>query len=250
MATAAGWLGTETVWLSEIDSTSDELWRRAAAGAAHGTVLCARTQSAGRGRQGRRWSSAPGNLLASWLLRFSAAPTDLSALSIVEALAITRTLDRYAPGRIQLKWPNDILLDGRKLGGLLLEARQESGLCVVTGLGLNLCSPADGWGILETRAIAFDAVGVRVEADQILAALCPALEIEIDRFMAEGPLPAFADWSSWSALDGNEIGWDDGGESYRGRVLGLAPDGGLRVATHDGHERILRSGEVHLRRAS
>ena len=98
MATGPGWLGAETVRLPEVDSTSDELWRRAAAGAAHGVVLCARIQSAGRGRQGRAWSSGPGNLLASWLLRFDSAPAELSALSIVQALAITRTLDRYAPG--------------------------------------------------------------------------------------------------------------------------------------------------------
>ena len=210
-----------------------------------GPVPCSSTPA-----RGANWASGPGNLLASWLLRFRSAPSDLSALSIVEALAITRTVDRYAPGRIQLKWPNDILLDGRKLGGLLLEARQEGGLCVVTGLGLNLCSPAEGWGALESRAIALDTAGVHVEADLILAELCPALEGEIDRFMAEGPRPALADWSRWSALDGNEIGWDDGGRSHHGRVLGLAPDGGLRVAAHDGHERILRSGEVHLRRAS
>ncbi len=248
MATGPGWLGAETVRLPEVDSTSDELWRRAAAGAAHGVVLCARIQSAGRGRQGRAWSSGPGNLLASWLLRFDSAPAELSALSIVQALAITRTLDRYAPGRIQLKWPNDILLDARKLGGLLLEARQQRGLCVVTGLGLNLRSPQGGWGALESRAIALDSVGVQVEADGILDELCPALESEIDRFVAEGPRTAFADWSRWSALDGNEIGWDDGGQSERGRVRGLAPDGGLRVEARDGHERILRSGEVHLRR--
>lgn len=246
MASRAGWLGAETIRLEEIDSTSEELWRRVAAGAAHGTVLTAQTQTDGRGRQGRLWSSGSGNLLVSWLLRFEVAPTALSALSVVEALAITRTLDGHAPGRIQLKWPNDILLDGRKLGGLLLEARQAGGLCVVSGLGLNLHSPEAGWGELGTLAIAFDAAGIALEVDQILHELLSAMEIEIDRFFAEGPEPAFADWATWSALDGNEIGWDDGGRARRGRVLGLAADGGLRVNAEDGQEEILRSGEVHL----
>ena len=250
MAPGTRWLGVDTVRLQEVDSTSDELWRRVADGAAHGAVLCARIQSAGRGRQGRRWSGAPGDLLVSWLLRFSPVPADLSALSIVEGLAITRALDPYAPGRVRLKWPNDILLDGRKLGGLLLEVRQESGLCVVTGLGLNLCRPAEGWGVLESQAIAFDEVGVEARADLILDELCLALENEIDRFVAEGPGPALADWSLWSALDGREIGWEDGAQAQRGRVLGLAADGGLRVAVEDGDERVLRSGEVHLRRTT
>jgi len=248
MAPGASWLGAETIRLKDIDSTSEELWRRAAAGAAHGMVVSARTQTDGRGRQGRSWSSGTGNLLVSWLLRFSATPPDLSALSIVQGLALTRTLDSHAPGRLQLKWPNDILLDGRKLGGLLLEARQEGGLCVVSGLGLNLRSPEAGWGDLEKQAIAFDMAGINIEADVLLCELLAAMEIEIDRFVAEGPGPAFADWSKWSVLDGNEIGWDDGGRSRRGRVLGLASDGGLRVTAEDGRENILRSGEVHLGR--
>jgi BirA family biotin operon repressor/biotin-[acetyl-CoA-carboxylase] ligase len=246
MASAASWLGAETIRLEKIDSTSEELWRRTAAGAAHGTVLSARTQSDGRGRQGRLWDSGTGNLLVSWLLRFSATPNELSALSIVEALAITRTLDRYAPGRIQLKWPNDILLDGRKLGGLLLEARQERGLCVVSGLGLNLRSPAAGWGDLGSSAIGFDEAGVILRADVILDQILAAMEIEIDRFVREGPGPAFTDWSKWSALDGDEIEWDDDGRDRRGRVLGLATDGGLRLTAENGEECILRSGEVHL----
>lgn len=242
----AGWLGAARIRLDRVDSTSDELWRRAEAGAAHGTVVSAAEQTAGRGRQGRSWTAAPGNLMVSWLLRLERAPAAISALSIVQGLALAQALDAHVPGRIRLKWPNDLLLDGRKLAGLLLESRPLDRVCIVSGLGLNLVTPQEGWGELTGSAAALDETGARPRPDELLDELLAGLEPAIDEFLAEGPDSAFSQWSRWSALDGCDIRWEDPQGPGRGRVLGLAADGGLRVREPDGGTRTLRAGDVHL----
>jgi BirA family biotin operon repressor/biotin-[acetyl-CoA-carboxylase] ligase len=239
------WLGREQVHLDSVDSTSDEVWRRADQGAAHGLVVRADRQLAGRGRQGRSWLGADGSLMVSWLLRFDPVPASVSALSLVEGLALARALDPYAPGRIRLKWPNDLLLDGLKVGGLLLESRSGRGLSVVSGLGLNLRTPEGGWGELDGRAVALDHV-VDAGVGEVLAVLLAELEPAIDKFLEEGPAPAFAEWARWSALDDRPITWERDGMAAAGRVQGIAPDGGLRVALVDGTETVLYSGDVHL----
>jgi len=241
------WLGHERVHLESVDSTSDEVWRRAERGASHGLVVRADQQTAGRGRQGRTWLGSDGNLMVSWLLRLDPVPDSVSALSIVEGLALARALDSFAPNRIKLKWPNDLLLDGRKVGGLLLESRGAAGLTVVSGLGLNLQAPAEGWGELEDRAIALEpAAGI----DEVLEALLTRLAASIDRFLILGPGPELVEWGRWSALDGREVTWESGGVTTSGTVLGIAADGGLRVALADAVETVLYSGDVHLREAT
>lgn len=241
-----GWLGGTLVHLDRVDSTSDELWRRARAGAPHGTVLRADVQTAGRGRQGRSWVSAPGNLLVSWLLRLPSTPASFGALSVVQGLALASVLDRRAPGRVHLKWPNDLWLDGRKLGGLLLESRSSDGLCVVSGLGLNLATPVGGWADLDGRAAALDELGPAPDPAQTLDLLLPAVEGAIDRFLAGRVAEALAEWPRFSALDGRSIRWEDPDGRGRGRVVGLATDGGLRVELPGGRARTLYAGEVHL----
>jgi len=239
------WLGCECVHLDEVDSTSDEIWRRAAEGAPHGLVVRADRQSAGRGRQGRSWVGADGDLMVSWLLRLDPVPERVGTLSVVEGIALARALDRHAPGRIRLKWPNDLLLDGRKVGGLLLESRIGTGLTVVSGLGLNLRTPTEGWGELEGRASALDEV-VRMDSAVLLDQLLAQLEVAVDAMVADGPDDILAEWSRWSALDGREITWRADGETCHGRVRGIGADGGLRVVLADESESVLYSGDVHL----
>lgn len=243
----ASWLGTARFHLGEIDSSSDELWRRAAEGAPHGTVVTAAAQLRGRGRQGRSWASVEGNLMVSWLLRFPAPPDQAGALSIVQGLALCEFLDGLAPGRARLKWPNDLLLDGRKVGGLLLEARSGQDFCVVSGLGLNLVDPPGGWGALEDRAVSLAAAGITIDKDAALEGALTALEPGIEHFTRSGPAEAFASWPRWSWLDGKPVEWEDTGQRVRGTALGLASDGGLRVQLEDRTELVLRAGDVHLR---
>ena len=136
---------------------------------------------------------------------------------------------------------------GLKVGGLLLESRNSGGFAVVSGLGLNLRAPGDGWGELEGRATALEP---EAGIEEVLSHLLGELESSIDRFLVAGPGPELEGWSRWSALDGRDVTWESGGSVSTGRVLGIAPDGGLRVALADAGETVLYSGDVHLREAT
>ena len=145
--------------LVETGSTNDDVLTAAATGAAEGLVIYADMQTGGRGRRGRSWASPPGNLYASLLLR----PKDHATAglySFVTALALAEALAGFVePVRIRLKWPNDVLLDGAKIAGILLETAVEpAGLALVVGFGVNLASYPQGgrYPALALRALGFD----------------------------------------------------------------------------------------------
>ena len=128
--------------LDEIDSTNEEARRLAAAGAAAGTVVWAKRQTAGRGRRGRSWISEPGNLFTSLILRPHVPPARAAELTFVASLAVAQAVAGFLPGRIICtKWPNDVLVDGGKIAGILIEsAAGTSGKVdwLVVGIGINV----------------------------------------------------------------------------------------------------------------
>ncbi len=127
--------------LDSVGSTSDEALRLAREGAPHGTVVTAREQTAGRGRVGRAWASPPGNLYLSVLLRLDLPVARIAELSFVAALAVAETVDAFVAGRASLKWPNDVLIDGAKVAGILIE--QADGVAVI-GIGVNVAHCPSG----------------------------------------------------------------------------------------------------------
>ncbi|MFW0776613.1 MAG: biotin--[acetyl-CoA-carboxylase] ligase [Rickettsiales bacterium] len=129
----------------ELDSTNEEAKRIAKAGGGHGAFIWAKKQSAGKGRMGRKWVSKEGNLFATVLLKPRKQLHELPQLSFVAAVAVLESLEDMIPGESELtcKWPNDILLDGKKLAGILLEsfkAGDEGGAWVTVGVGVNVDS--------------------------------------------------------------------------------------------------------------
>ena len=135
--------GYALIALDEAGSTNDEAKERAAGGAADGTVVWARVQRSGRGRRGRSWVSPPGNLYVSVVLRPACEARSLAQLSFVAALAVHDLVDGFLPGRARCKWPNDVLVDGGKVAGILLESALGPGGrvdWVVLGIGVNLAS--------------------------------------------------------------------------------------------------------------
>lgn len=210
-----------------VDSTNQRARELAAQGAPHGTVVTAREQSAGRGRQGRTWSGPPGSaLLCSVLVR---DPPHLLPLAAGVAVA------EVAGPEAQLKWPNDVQIDGRKVAGILVEGRPQQGWAVV-GVGLNVAVrleelPAE----LQERA---GTLGLTPEAIE------PTLERLMERLehwttaRAEAVLDAVRDRD---ALKGRHVRWAEG----EGQAAGIDGDGRLIVATADGQVG-LEAGEVHL----
>ncbi|MBS1869899.1 MAG: biotin--[acetyl-CoA-carboxylase] ligase [Actinobacteria bacterium] len=230
-------LGTPRLHLREVDSTNVRAQRLAVGGAPHGALVTAAAQTAGHGRQGRAWVTPPGRALAcSLVLR---DPPRL--LPMVAALAVADVADRLdAAGRTAaIKWPNDVLLDGRKVAGILAEGRPQEGW-VVLGIGLNVAVAQDGFPP-ELHALATSLDRAPADVETALALLLERLE----HWLATAPADAIDAYRARDALAGREIAWNGG----RGTALGIADDGRLRVRPGDdptGEELLLDAGEVHL----
>jgi BirA family transcriptional regulator, biotin operon repressor / biotin---[acetyl-CoA-carboxylase] ligase len=220
-------LGTPRVHFRLTDSTNARARELAGRGAPHGTVVTAAEQSAGRGRQGRTWTAPPGRaLLCSVLIR---DPPRLLPLAAGVAVAEVSGAD------VQIKWPNDVLVDGRKIAGILVEARLQERWAVV-GIGLNVAvRETDFPPELRGRA---GTLGLEPGAiEPTLEALLRGLE----RWLAAGSGAVLDAVRARDALLGREVQW--GGRTGMG--AGIDGDGRLVVRT-DGEEVRLDAGEVHL----
>jgi BirA family biotin operon repressor/biotin-[acetyl-CoA-carboxylase] ligase len=218
-------------------STNADLLNAARQGTAvSGSVLIAEEQTAGRGRRGRSWFGSPGQtLLYSALLRpLGARPL----LPLAVPLAICEASERLARVRCQLKWPNDVWVEGRKVAGVLIEGRPEAddGGWAVIGIGLNLSVPVDSFPE-ELRETA-GSLGADAGPKAALEQLNPALAGWIERDPAE----VLAAFRERDALRGRSISWQGG----FGTAAGIDDDGHLLVDTADGSRAVLGAGEVHL----
>ena len=228
-----------------IASTSDEAKRLAAAYAPAGTLVWARAQTAGRGRQGRAWLSPAGNLYASLILR-PAVPVGVAAqLGFVAALAVGDACLRFAPeAAISLKWPNDVLLAGRKLAGLLLESQSRGDGTLewlVLGVGINLATyPVE----VEYPATALAATGADVDAKAMLAALGESFLAWYERWREGADFATIrAEWLARAQGLNQPIRVRMPGETREGVFAGLDTDGALLLDTGTGRQRIA-AGEV------
>lgn len=235
----------------QIDSTNAVLMRAAAAGAPGGTVCVAERQTAGRGRRGRSWRSPFGvNLYLSVLWRYPAGPAALGGMSLAAGAVVADTLCALGVEGLALKWPNDLLWQRRKLGGLLLEVSGESQgpSHLVVGLGVNLGMQASqGQGIDQPwvaldEALAGPPVGRNLLAARLIDALLGALE----RYGQEGLEPFLDRWRAFDAFAGQPVRLILGDQVIEGLHAGISSDGALLLETADGH-RSFQAGEVSLR---
>jgi BirA family biotin operon repressor/biotin-[acetyl-CoA-carboxylase] ligase len=241
------------------DSTNTRARELAAAGTPHGTAVTAGEQAEGRGRQGRAWTAPPGKaLLYSAVVR----PLDERHLMLPLAvpLAVCEAAEELEPGiECGVKWPNDVLVERRKLAGVLIEARPQDGWAVI-GVGLNLTISPEEFppDLRETAVSIFGAsAGARGRSRRSLPAVAPvgsppsplaaaeALSGHLERWLEADQATVLSAWRRRDALRGREVAWDGGsgvadGVDDRGYLLVLTP-GGDRVA--------VGAGEVHLTRA-
>jgi BirA family biotin operon repressor/biotin-[acetyl-CoA-carboxylase] ligase len=221
-------LGTPRIHRRSTGSTSVDARALALAGAPHGTLVTAAQQHDGRGRQGRRWHAPPGGaLLCSLVLR---DPPPL--LAILAGVAVAELVGPEA----MLKWPNDVLANGRKVGGILIEGRPQEGWAVL-GIGVNVALRLD-----ELPAELRDSAGtLGLDADAIEPLLARLLE-RLEHWLARPPADVLAAWRERDALLGLELRWREGS----GTGAGIDPQGRLLVTLADGSERALDAGEVRL----
>ncbi|MCG8416372.1 MAG: biotin--[acetyl-CoA-carboxylase] ligase [Proteobacteria bacterium] len=250
----ARWLGHPRIELEVCNSTNDEAAERAARGANHGTVVIARAQRKGRGRKARSWYSPPGeNLYLSCVLRPTIDSALVPPITLAAGVAVARTVNSTGASA-SLKWPNDVVADGRKLAGILTEmnSRGQGVDHVILGIGVNLDSgefPAE----LADSAVSLGQLGVSVERGEFLARLLDELEIWLDRFLAGG-VSAIADpWLELAGLGG--VSSPSHGRaphrprvrvgSVEGRVAGIDGGGFLLIEDEKGHTHRIIAGDVH-----
>lgn len=229
-------LGTPHRHYRSTDSTNTRARELAAAGAPHGTVVTATEQSAGRGRQGRTWTAPPGKaLLYSAIVR--PLEEHHAMLPLAVPLAVAEAAEELQPNiECGVKWPNDIHVDGRKLAGVLIEARPQDGWAVV-GVGLNLSISPDEFPD-ELRETATSLQDVRIDAAR------RSLNSRLSEWIAADAETVLEEWRERDALKGREVAWDGGS----GIADGIDDRGYLLVVTPDGDRVAVGAGEVHLTR--
>lgn len=228
----------------EIGSTSDEARARAERGDFGPVWITAKRQTAGRGRRGRPWSAPPGNLAATYLGATHEPPATLALLSFVAALAVAHTADVHAaPGRATLKWPNDVLLDGRKCSGILLESGQagQGRIWFALGVGLNLAHAPE---VAAYPAAAFSEFAPPPSPEAAFATLREALLHWSGRLTREGFAPVREAWLARAHRLGGTIGATVGEERIEGVFEGLNETGALLLTLPDGSRRVIPAGEV------
>lgn len=238
-----------------IDSTNDSLHAAAPPLAGEAHIAVAEMQHAGRGRRGRRWVAPFGSgLTFSIAWTFAESPAELPALGLALGVAVAQELRALGAARVVLKWPNDLLLDGGKLGGLLTQLRQEAGgpATVVAGLGVNLALPdAARRAIAEPGALpATDlasALGDALPSRNLIAArLMLALQDALAGFAARGFAAVAADWAALDALRDTPVRIHQAGDVLDGIARGTDRDGALLVESGGRLVRVF-SGDVSVR---
>lgn len=228
---SAARLGRPRLHLQATTSTNDRARDLAQAGAPHGTLVTAAEQTAGRGRQGRTWTAPPSSaLLLSVVLR---DPPTL--LPLAAALAVAE----IAGARAQIKWPNDVLLDGRKVAGILAEGRPQDGWAVL-GIGLNVALRIEDLPpeLHDTAGtLGLEPADLEPTLERLLAGLERTLVLDEETLLEA--------YRARDALRGREVSWTTG----RGRAAGIDGEGRLVVELPEGGRTALSAGEVHLERS-
>ena len=237
----AGW---RVMPFDTLDSTNAALKRLVEdeSDVAEGLMIWAKTQTAGRGRQGRIWQSPPGNLYASTLVRLRSADPPPATLALVAAVALEETVSVYlGTASVQLKWPNDLLVEGAKLSGILLE---RSGDAIVIGFGVNLAHhPTD----IDRPATSLAALDIAVGADDFLVTLAECFARWLGKWRGEGLAPIRDRWMARAHPPGTALTTrlPDGG-AIDGMFDRLDADGALILRLADGGTRVIHAGDVFL----
>jgi len=266
LAHECSWLDADAIWaglgadrqrfslevVAATGSTNSDLLAQAAAGAPGGQVIAAEWQAGGRGRRGRGWVNPLGGALTfSLLWRFERGVAALSGLSLVVGLACARALAAAGARDVGVKWPNDLQVEGRKLGGILIELQGDAlgPSAAVIGIGINVRLPADVVARVDQPVADLHGAGGSTDRNRLLAILLRELACALDEFTAHGFAPFMERFRARHVLQGRAVDVALGdGTVVSGVVEGVDPHGALQVATGGGL-RLFHGGEVSVRRA-
>jgi len=243
------WIGRTIHYFHAIDSTNSKAYELALAGAEEGEVVIAESQEKGRGRLGRKWFSPPFlNLYLSVILRPKIPPHQASLITLMAAVATADAVQKLSKLSPSIKWPNDILLEGRKVAGLLNEIHSETDRIhfVILGIGVNLNMGARMFSkeIREVATSLKKEMGQVISRKAFLQALLLELEMWYEIFLKEGALPVLKAWRDRAQIEGRSVKVTSLGETLSGIAVDIDSDGALILETRDGEQKRIVAGDV------
>lgn len=244
---AQGWPVTV---LQSVDSTNAEVLRLLAAGESAPFLLLAEQQTAGRGRRGRNWVSPfAENMYYSLIIRIDGGMRQVEGLSLVVGLALLKAIEQLGVGNAGLKWPNDVLVEGQKIAGILLEMSGDPGdVChVVIGVGVNVnMTVVEADAITQAWTSLSNVLGRPVDRNQLVEFFSAHLRRYIDVHMRNGFAALQAEWQDNHLWQGRMATLTAGQTPIKGEILGVDATGAIRLRV-DGEERSFSGGELSLR---
>lgn len=242
------WLGRKYYYTEETSSTNTFCYELAEKGKPMGTVVVADKQTGGRGRKGRSWESPFGGLWFSLLLRPAFTPQEAAALTSVTAVGLCRGFMYYPGLGAKIKWPNDLIADGKKFGGILSEMKVENHQLeyVVIGIGVNL-SKAGLSSSLDAVAVgAEDVYGDSIDRKELLCHLLLGLESAYDQYFSGQKEDLFEEWKEHSCIVGRPVTVKTVNGDLTGKPVGLTSDGFLLLDLGNGKGAKVISGDLVL----
>lgn len=241
----------DITYYDETDSTNTRAKLAAEEGAVHGALFVANRQNAGKGRKGHSWNSDKGTTISmTYLLKPSVDISCVSAITIVSAVAIARAFDRVKGLKPQIKWPNDVLSNGKKLVGILTEMSSE-GLdinYVVVGIGINVYNSQFPEDIADKATSIFIENGEGYDRSRLIAEISNEFEVLYNEFVKNKNLEFIVDeYNSYLVSKDRQVYVIEGDKRTEYTALGLSPDGGLLVKDEQGATHNIISGEVSVR---
>lgn len=247
----ASWVGKSIEYFEVTDSTNQRIYDFAEKGREEGLLAVAEEQTGGKGRRGRSWVSPPGTgIWMSLLLRPKVEPQKASMVTIVAALAMTKAMEKITGMEIRIKWPNDVVLNGKKVCGILTEmsAELEEIHYIIVGIGINANTESFPEDIQDRATSIYLESGKKVERAAFIAEFCVQFEQYYERFLAMGNLAFLKEeYESYLINIGREVKIIKKKEERVRKALGINELGELIVAKSDGTTEIIFSGEVSVR---
>ncbi|MBX9568235.1 MAG: biotin--[acetyl-CoA-carboxylase] ligase [Candidatus Obscuribacterales bacterium] len=242
----------------EIGSTNDRALELAKAGADEGVFVLARSQSGGRGRQGKSWISRPDSgIFMSILLRPTLPPADIPLISLAAGVAVSEALENICSIKAGLKWVNDIVINGKKLGGILAEMHGSQTAsagkillpAVIVGIGINLTNDRESLpdDLKDKVTSVSEHSNIEPEPNAIVAEIINCLEGQYNSLLHAVPELVLEEWKRRSVTIGKHIRATAGDGNVDGEAINITNSGALILKTETGDERILHAGEISIR---
>jgi len=246
---ATSFIGHKILFFDTLNSTNDKAFQLARQGAPEGTVVISETQAGGRGRLGRLWASPPGlNIYASVILRPRAAPHELQGITLLAAVAVAEAVAHFTTRPPSVKWPNDVLLDSKKVAGILMEMHTEAEMAsfVIAGIGVNINMTKDKIpaGLTQKATSVISASGGHVSRTAFAQKLFLSLEIWYKTFLEKGLSAIITAWRKYFTSEGKPIRVRSIQKTIDGVCLGVADDGALLVRLTSGATERVLAGDI------